>query len=97
MLSRKYLHYLVDLHPDDVGRHADEVDDDKGSHEHHVPQLVPQVRVVEEEGGVRGKLGLFRGSGILKSNLAASPFAHSFHDDQSRVSFRCPRRSSQRI
>ena len=60
LLASKYLHDLVHLHPDDVGRHAHEVDDDEGSHQHHVPQLVPQVRVVEEEGGVRGKLGLVR-------------------------------------
>ena len=53
-----YLHDLVHLDPDDVRRHEDKVHDQQDRHEQHVPQLVPQVRVVEEEGRVRGKFGL---------------------------------------
>ena len=53
-----YLHDLVHLDPDDVGRHEDEVHDQQHRYEQHVPQLVPQVRVVEEEGRVRGKFAL---------------------------------------
>ena len=59
--ARTYLHDLVHLDPDDVRRHEDEVHDQQDRHQHHVPQLVPQVRVVEEEGRVRGKFALVEG------------------------------------
>ena len=57
-LTLSYLHDLVHLDPDDVGRHEDEVHDQQDRNEQHVPQLVPQVRVVEEERRVRGKFCL---------------------------------------
>ena len=64
-----YLHDLVHLDPDDVRRHEDEVHDQQDRHEQHVPQLVPQVRVVEEEGRVRGKFALVEGKeGRLSSS-----------------------------